>query len=112
MDCNFPVILSRLRKSRGLSQKQVANDLKISQALLSHYERGIRECGLDFVLKAANYYNVSCDYLLGLSAEQKPTSDSKEFVIKRQKDKEEIKEKIEEIRKSLEKAEKYINDNF
>ena len=45
--------------------KQVAADLQISQALLSHYEKGIRECGLDFVVKVADYYGVSCDYLLG-----------------------------------------------
>lgn len=52
-------------KKRKLSQKQAAADLGISQALLSHYEKGIRECGLDFVVKIADYYNVSCDYLLG-----------------------------------------------
>ena len=42
----------------------------MSQALLSHYEKGIRECGLDFVVRVADYYNVSCDYLLGRSAER------------------------------------------
>ena len=62
---DFPRILTLLRKERGYSQKKVAADLGISQALLSHYEKGIRECGLDFVLRAADYYNVSCDYLLG-----------------------------------------------
>lgn len=41
----------------------------ISQALLSHYEKGIRECGLEFLVRAADYYNVSCDYLLGRSPE-------------------------------------------
>ena len=40
----------------------------ISQALLSHYEKGIRECGLDFVVKCADYYGVTTDYLLGVSA--------------------------------------------
>lgn len=65
MNKNFPRIITLLRKERGLSQKQVATDLKISQALLSHYEKGIRECGLDFVVKTADYYKVSCDYLLG-----------------------------------------------
>ena len=54
-----------LRKEQGLSQKKVADDLDISQALLSHYEKGIRECGLDFLVKIASYYDVSCDYLLG-----------------------------------------------
>ncbi len=45
---DFPRLLTLLRKERGLSQKQAATDLKVSQALLSHYEKGIRECGLDF----------------------------------------------------------------
>lgn len=65
MNNNFARILTLLRKERGYSQKKAASDLGVSQALLSHYEKGIRECGLDFVVKVADYYNVSCDYLLG-----------------------------------------------
>lgn len=65
MNSNFPRILALLRKEKGFSQKQAAVDLGISQALLSHYEKGIRECGLDFVVRVADYYQVSCDYLLG-----------------------------------------------
>lgn len=65
MNKDFPRIITLLREEKGLSQKRVADDLGISQPLLSHYEKGIRECGLDFVVKAANYYDVSCDYLLG-----------------------------------------------
>ena len=67
MNNNFARIITLLRKERGYSQKKVAADLDISQALLSHYEKGIRECGLDFVVKVADYYNVSSDYLLGRS---------------------------------------------
>ena len=70
MNSAFPRILSLLRKERGLSQKQASVDLQISQALLSHYEKGIRECGLDFVVKVADYYHVSCDYLLGRTADK------------------------------------------
>ena len=66
----FPRIITLLRKEKGISQKQAANDLEISQALLSHYEKGIRECGLDFLVKTSKYYNVSCDYLLGLSPQR------------------------------------------
>lgn len=67
--------LVRLRKARGLSQKQVAADLGISQALLSHYERGIRECGLELTVRFADYYAVTCDYLLGRdAAEDRETS--------------------------------------
>lgn len=63
----FASILSQLRKERGSSQKKAAADLGISQALLSHYEKGIRECGLDFVIKCSEYYGVTTDYLLGVS---------------------------------------------
>lgn len=70
MNTDFPRIITFLRKERGLSQKQVANDLGISQALLSHYEKGIRECGLDFLVKTAEYYEVTCDYLLGRTIER------------------------------------------
>lgn len=63
----FADILSQLRRERGISQKKAASDLGISQALLSHYEKGIRECGLDFVIKCSEYYGVTTDYLLGVS---------------------------------------------
>ncbi len=67
MERNFSVILSRLRKEKNMSQKEAAAGLGVSQALLSHYENGIRECGLDFIIKAADFYNVTTDYLLGRS---------------------------------------------
>lgn len=63
----FATVLSSLRKERGISQKKASNDLGISQALLSHYEKGIRECGLDFLIKCSEYYGVTTDYLLGIS---------------------------------------------
>lgn len=74
MNSDFPRILTYLRKEKGLSQKQVASDLGISQALLSHYEKGIRECGLDFLVKAAEYFEVSCDYMLGRTVQRKLAS--------------------------------------
>ena len=70
MNSDFSRIVTLLRKERGLSQKQAALELGVSQALLSHYEKGIRECGLDFVVRIADYYDVSCDYLLGRSADR------------------------------------------
>ncbi len=93
MNNNFSRIITLLRKERGLSQKKAAEDLGVSQALLSHYEKGIRECGLDFVVKVADYYNVSSDYLLGrtpqrsgatISVDDIPEPDSmgKENVLK------------------------------
>lgn len=70
MSTRFASRISGLRKERGLSQKKVAADLGISSALLSHYENGIRECGLDFIRKISAYYRVSADYLLGLTEER------------------------------------------
>jgi hypothetical protein len=69
--CSFPKIITDLRKKKGVSQKQAALDLGISQALLSHYEKGIRECGLDFLITLSNYYDVSTDTLLGKKSPQK-----------------------------------------
>ncbi|MCI7766688.1 MAG: helix-turn-helix transcriptional regulator [Oscillospiraceae bacterium] len=76
MNTDFPRIITLLRKERNISQKQAAADLGVSQALLSHYEKGIRECGLEFLVKTADYYNVSCDYLLGRCAEPMGKADS------------------------------------
>ena len=67
MPDGFPQILSRLRKERHLNQRTAAAALHISQALLSHYENGLREPGLGFVDAACSYYGVSADYLLGRS---------------------------------------------
>jgi transcriptional regulator with XRE-family HTH domain len=72
MLCKFPQTLAKLRRQRGISQKKAAEELGISPALLSHYENGIRECGLDFLLRIAEYYSVSCDYLLGKSELRNP----------------------------------------
>ena len=74
MNSDFPRILTLLRKERGISQKEAAGSLNVSQALLSHYEKGIRECGLDFVVRTVDFYGVSCDYLLGRSPERTGTT--------------------------------------
>jgi len=45
----FPSILSRLRREKRVNQRTAAEALNISQALLSHYENGLREPGFDFI---------------------------------------------------------------
>lgn len=67
MSAQFSLRISDLRREKNISQKQAAENLGVSQALLSHYEKGIRECSLNFVSRAAEYYDVTSDYLLGLS---------------------------------------------
>ncbi len=68
MQRSFNVILCELRQENGLSQRKLAADLKISQALLSHYENGTREPGLPFICRACDYFGVSADYILGRTA--------------------------------------------
>ena len=70
---NFSRIITLLRKERGITQKQAALDLGISQALLSHYEKGLRECGLDFLIRLCDYYDVSSDYILCRTADRTGT---------------------------------------
>lgn len=65
MSTAFAYRITSLRKDKGLSQKEVAMSLGVSQALLSHYEKGVRECGLEFVVRCADYFGVTTDYLLG-----------------------------------------------
>lgn len=67
MSSDFSRTLALLRREKKISQRTAAGDLGVSQALLSHYENGLREPGLPFVVRAADYYGVSCDYLLGRS---------------------------------------------
>lgn len=80
MPTQFSETFSKLRRERGLSQRRAAEDLKISQALLSHYENGIREPRLDFVIRACEYYGVSADYLLGrTTAKENPMAAERIF---------------------------------
>ena len=67
----FSTRLTELRQEKGIQQGDVATQLEISQALLSHYERGRRECRFDTLIDLANYYNVTCDYLLGRTDDRK-----------------------------------------
>lgn len=76
----FNEILSRLRREKGVSQREAAAALGISQALLSHYEKGVREPGLVFLVQACEYYGVSADYILGRSAYRQKVGFSKEQI--------------------------------
>lgn len=70
MNVMFSQALSHLRHEKGISQRLAAQELGVSQALLSHYENGIREPGLAFVVKVCDYYQVSADYLLGRTSDR------------------------------------------
>lgn len=57
--------LKELRKKKGISQLRLATDLNTTQNTISRYETGEREPGIDELIKIADYFNVSVDYLIG-----------------------------------------------
>ena len=59
-------LLKDLREKRGLMQKDVANELKISRQVYNNYELGKREPDYDMLARIADYYEVTTDYLLGI----------------------------------------------
>lgn len=61
-----------LREDADLTQQQVAAVLGTSQTMYARYERGANELPIHHLLKLCSLYNVSSDYILGLSDLQKP----------------------------------------
>lgn len=57
--------LRELRKSRKISQLKLALDLNMNQNTISRYETMEREADYETLLRFADYFNVSLDYLLG-----------------------------------------------
>ena len=63
--------LSILRKSKGLTQKEIAEHIGVSRQTYTNYESGNREPDFKTLLKLAEYLDVSTDYLLGETDEIK-----------------------------------------
>jgi transcriptional regulator with XRE-family HTH domain len=59
--------IRNLREDNDLTQSALADILHISQRAYSHYENGTREIPLSVLIDLADYYNVSIDYLLGVT---------------------------------------------
>lgn len=62
----FPRIRD-LREDSDTTQKEICEYLFCDQSLYSKYERGIRAIPIEIIIKLAQYYNTSTDYLLGLT---------------------------------------------
>ena len=56
-----------LREDRDLTQKELCKILNCSQQVYSNYELGQRDIPTDILIKLSNFYNVSIDYILGVS---------------------------------------------
>lgn len=79
------LILKNLRNSTGKSQAEVAKLLGTSQQVYQNYEAGRREANYDMLIKLANLYNVSIDYLLGRE-QNEPDEIEKKMTVKEMED--------------------------
>ena len=60
-----------LREDRDLTQREVSRVLNCSQQVYSNYELGQRDIPTDILIKLSRFYNVSVDYILGISDDPK-----------------------------------------
>ena len=63
--------LKALRKAKKISQLKLALDLNMNQNTISRYENMEREADYETLIRFADYFNVSLDYLLGRTNEKK-----------------------------------------
>lgn len=56
--------LKEIRNAKGISQLKLATDLNTNQNTISRYETGEREPGITELIRIADYFNISIDYLL------------------------------------------------
>ena len=63
---NFGENLKQLRKSRGLTQKDFGTMVGLSKAVVSKYETGMGYPSFDVLVRIAQYFGVTTDYLLGV----------------------------------------------
>ena len=64
--------LKDIREDKNLTQEQVANFLNMKQQQYARYEKGVNEIPFEHIIKLAQFYSVSIDYLAGLTDYPKP----------------------------------------
>lgn len=63
---DFGIILQRLRKEKGMTQKQLADRIHKESSIISRYEKGLQNPTFETVKEFAAIFNVSMDYLAGM----------------------------------------------
>ncbi len=74
---NFSKRLIYLRDKKGITQQELADNLNITRQSLSLYEKAERTINIELLAKIADFFNVSTDYLLGLSDVKSQNNDIK-----------------------------------
>ena len=71
----------KLREEAGYNQSKFAQELRIPSTTLSNYERGEREISHEWLIKFATFFDVSVDYLLGLTESERETATRNEVFL-------------------------------
>lgn len=69
--------LKEIRKECGIKRSSLAKEIGINQSTIANYENETRQAPYEYLIKFAEYFDVSIDYLLGRNDEEKPISDSR-----------------------------------
>lgn len=68
---DYKIRMRNLREDSDMTQQEIAVILQTSQTMYARYERGANELPIRHLIRLARYYDVSTDYLLGLTKEKK-----------------------------------------
>lgn len=74
------VILKRLRLDAGITQQQLAKEISIGQATISQWESGESKPNVDALIALCKYYDVSADFILGISRDKEGAGKLKQDV--------------------------------
>lgn len=69
---DYIIRIRNLREDSDLTQQEIADILGTSQTMYARYERGANEMPIRHLLRLAQFYNVSLDYLCGLTCKKYP----------------------------------------
>lgn len=78
---NYAQNLTEFRREKGISQNQLAELLQTTQQQISKYEKGVQEIPVRHLIKIANTYKTSIDYLTGREKEREKSLSSEEMNI-------------------------------
>ena len=68
--CDFGTVLKQLRKSHSLTQSELGASVRLSKAVVSKYENGMGFPTFDMLIRLADYFGVTTDYLLGMAKDK------------------------------------------
>ncbi len=68
--CDFGTVLKQLRKSHSLTQSELGASVGLSKAVVSKYENGMGFPTFDMLIRLADYFGVTTDYLLGVAKDK------------------------------------------